>query len=327
MPDTLSTSRTAESSAARRAVTVLGCLLVAAGLLGVIAHAVPFVSNTWARLAAGTPVLIVIGMVGLVLVLASRAWMCAVIGAVVVVIGIGTQVPLYIGTDEKQAATDINVVQANIYLGQADVTSIVRDIRDNRIDILTVVELTTDAVGRFDAAGIAGDLPYRFVVPRPGGGGAGIFSRYPLSDESRIGKMAMSNLRAVADIPGVGRRAVYALHPIPPWPEPAWRWAYEVDLLSSTLGGEQLPLILGADFNSTYDHARFRRLLATPPGLVDAAEHLGSGIVATYPANRRFPPVLALDRVMTRGGPMPTSFRRVELPGSDHDGVIASVRP
>ena len=92
-------------------------------------------------------------------------------------------------------------------------------------------------------------------------------------------------------------------------------------------GGERLPLILGADFNSTYDHARFRRLLAQPPGLVDAADHLGAGIVATYPANRRFPPVLALDRVMTRGGPMPTSFRRVELPGSDHTGVIATVRP
>ena len=332
MPDTPSTSRTAESGRTgsgrlRRALTIIGCLLAAVGLLGAVAHAVPFVSNTWARLAAGTPILIVIGIVGLVVLLASRAWMCAVVAAVVVAIGIGTQVPLFVGTDEARAASDITVMQANIYLGQADAASVVREIRDNRVDIATVVELTDDAIGKLDAAGIASALPYRFVVPRRGGGGAGIYSRYPLTDEFRIGKMAMANLRAVVDLPGVGRRAIYALHPIPPWPEPAWRWAYEVDLLSSTLGEERLPLILGADFNSTYDHARFRRLLAQPPGLVDAADHLGAGIVATYPANRRFPPVLALDRVMTRGGPMPTSFRRVELPGSDHTGVIATVRP
>lgn len=327
MPDTPSTSRTADTGRLRRAVTLVGCLLAASGLLGVIAHAVPFVSNTWARLAAGTPVLIALGIVGLVLLIASRAWMCAVVAAVIVVIGIGTQVPLFLGTPEARSASDLTVMQANIYLGQADAASVVREVRERRVDILTVVELTDAAIGRLDAAGIAGTLPYRFVVPRSGGGGAGIYSRYRLSDEFRIGKMAMSNLRAVVDLPRAGRRAVYALHPIPPWPEPAWRWAYEIDLLSRTLAEERLPLILGADFNSTYDHARFRRLLASPPGLVDAAEHLGSGIVATYPANRHIPPVLALDRVMTRGGPVPTSFHRVELPGSDHDGVIASVRP
>ena len=128
MPDTPSTSRTAESGRTgsgrlRRALTIIGCLLAAVGLLGVVAHAVPFVSNTWARLAAGTPILIAIGIVGLVVLLASRAWMCAVVAGVIVAIGIGTQVPLFVGTDEARAASDITVMQANIYLGQADAAS------------------------------------------------------------------------------------------------------------------------------------------------------------------------------------------------------------
>lgn len=144
--------------------------------------------------------------------------------------------------------------------------------------------------------------------------------------------MEHANLRAVADVPGVGRRALYVLHPIPPYPEPAWKWDLELRRLAGALRAEQLPLIIGADFNSTYDHRRFRDLLSgsSSPGspqLTDAAEHLGTGIVATYPADRTIPSMLALDRVLTRAGPVPTSFVAVDLPGSDHRGVVATVRP
>ena len=82
--------------------------------------------------------------------------------------------------------------------------------------------------------------------------------------------------------------------------------------------------MIGADFNSTFDHKRFRDLLASS-GLVDAAEFVGAGIVATYPAGRRFPAVLAIDRILARGA-TPISFRRITIAGSDHYGVIGDVR-
>lgn len=53
-----------------------------------------------------------------------------------------------------------------------------------------------------------------------------------------------------------------------------------------------MPLIVGADFNATWDHKRYRNLLAAGGAdgqhLLDAAEFLGSGIVATCPAGRRY---------------------------------------
>ena len=90
-----------------------------------------------------------------------------------------------------------------------------------------------------------------------------------------------------------------------------------------------MPLVVGADLNSTYDHERYRNLLRLRgPGdapLVDAAEYLGIGIVATYPAGRWYPAVLAIDRILARGA-TPVSMRRVGIPGSDHHGLIGDLR-
>lgn len=123
---------------------------------------------------------------------------------------------------------------------------------------------------------------------------------------------------------------MYALHPIPPFPEPSWKWAAELEHLQALLGDESEDILIGADFNSTFDHKRFRDLLAGSgsagsPELLDAAEQVGAGIVATYPAGRRIPPVLAIDRILARGA-SPVSFARVDLPGSDHYGVVGEVR-
>ena len=89
-------------------------------------------------------------------------------------------------------------------------------------------------------------------------------------------------------------------------------------------------MIVGADFNSTYDHRQYRELLAhsTPSGmapLVDAAEYVGAGVVPTFPAGRLVPPILAIDRILSRGL-VPTSFDRIDLPGSDHLGVIGDLQ-
>ncbi len=312
---------------------VVGWGLLAVGTVGVAAHYVGLTSNLVARAASFTPILTICVGIAVLILLVSRAWVSAVVAVVVLAVGIAAQVPLYRGVAERESPSDITVMQANIYLGQADPDAIVSQIRDSGIDVLTVAELTESAMSRLRAAGLDRELPYSYTEPREGGGGTGIYSRYPLSEQQELRRFSLHNLRAVVDVPGAGRHAVFALHPIPPYPEPSWKWAGELSKLGDILTAERLPLIVGADFNSTYDHRQFRELLAGArldgtsgsAQLVDAAEHLGAGIVPTYPANRWYPPFLALDRVLARGC-VPTSFRRVDLPGSDHDGVIATIR-
>ncbi len=45
----------------------------------------------------------------------------------------------------------------------------------------------------------------------------------------------------------------------------------------------------------------------------------------TFPADQWYPALLGIDKVLTRGG-TPVSLRRIDLPGSDHYGVIGDVR-
>ncbi|MBB2990457.1 endonuclease/exonuclease/phosphatase (EEP) superfamily protein YafD [Mycolicibacterium iranicum] len=309
---------------------VVGTCSAAAAALGVAAHFAGPVSTTVALTASFTPLFVILAGVSAVLLVAARWRRAAIAVLVVVLVGVGSQLPLFIGeSPESGVAPTITVLQANIRLGEADPHALVDLVRGGGVEVLTVSELTEPAVAKLAAAGVGRALPFSYLYPRRGGGGAGIYSRHPLTDTRELPGLQHTNLRASLRVPGAAPVAVYALHPLPPYPEPSWRWALELERIGAVLAAEPQPIVVGADVNSTYDHQRYRALLreSTRDGedLVDAAEHLGAGIVATYPADRWFPAVLAIDKILARGA-VPVSLRRVELPGSDHHGVMGEVR-
>lgn len=310
----------------RGAALVVGGGLVIVGALGVIAHCVSVESDIATRGAAFAPWLMLAGVLGLLLLVVARQWLGAVIGVVVVVAAGISQAPLYFGSGPDRSDDDLTLMSANIELGQADPAALVEQVRSRDVEILTILELTESSIGPLHDAGLDDLLPYSYLQPGEGGAGAGIYSRYPLSEGEWLQGHRLANLRAEVDIPAAGRHAVYALHPLPPYPMPSWRWATELSRLGERLATEPLPTVIGSDFNSTYDHREFRKLLAEPVGLINAAEHLGAGVVRTYPADRPYPALLAIDHILTRGGPEPTSLERVELVGSDHHGLVATIR-
>jgi endonuclease/exonuclease/phosphatase (EEP) superfamily protein YafD len=245
----------------------------------------------------GALLLAVVIAVTALLVLAVNGYRWA---AVVVTIGAVTQAPLYRGSGpvDESPTQAVRVMQANIRLGNADPAALVQSVQSRSVDLLTVIELTETAETHLAGAGLGALLPYTCGRPRDGGGGAGIYSRYPLRECAQLNGFVLNNLRATAEIPEITTTAVYALHPLPPYPEPAWKWVYELKRLRAIFAAERHPMIIGADFNSTYDHRQYRELLAnsTRSGaapLVDAAEYVGAGAVPTFPADRLIPPVLA----------------------------------
>jgi len=85
------------------------------------------------------------------------------------------------------------------------------------------------------------------------------------------------------------------------------------------------PSIVAGDFNSTLDHAGFRRLLRGK--LVDAARETGRGLVPTWSPAPYWPlALLAIDHILVdrRCAVLHTSVHR--LPGTDHRAVFARVR-
>ncbi|WP_176561983.1 endonuclease/exonuclease/phosphatase family protein [Mycolicibacterium palauense] len=317
----------------RRVLIAVGVAAMLVALAGVGAHFSGLVSTRIVLVASFTPLLVLAGVLAVALLLAARQRVLAGLAVVVVALGAWTQAPLFRGTAANAAdgGVSITLMQANIRLGEADPQALVDTVRAEDVDVLTVVELTPGAARGLAAAGLQRLLPHSYLRPREGGGGAAIFAKYPLSEPAELDGFALHNIRALADIPGAGSVAVYALHPVPPYPQPAWKWDLELRRLRGVFAAERHPLIVGADFNSTYDHRRFRDLLgdsapgATAAPMFDAAEHVGAGIVTTYPADRWYPPLLAIDRILSRGA-TPVSFHRVDLPGSDHRGVVGGIR-
>ncbi len=135
----------------------------------------------------------------------------------------------------------------------------------------------------------------------------------------------MNQLSATAHVPGAGPVTVYAFHPVPPV-FGTHVWADELSRLGDILGGgapATRPAIVGADFNATFDHAQFRALLTGRFGA--AAEQVGAGNLATYPSDRKFPPVVGIDHILVAGG-RATEVTTVDIPGADHRAVVARIR-
>lgn len=311
-----------------RALVVLAWLAVLAAAIGIAAHYLDTTVTALVVVASFAPFLMACGVVGLLALALTRQRLGAVLAALVVAGSVWTQLPLYLGESATPgAAAEVSVLQANILFGQADPAVVVSEVRAREVDVLTVNELTDDAVPRLGAAGLDAELPYRYLRPMEwGGGGTGIWSRHPLTEETEHLGFVLNMVSARVHEPGQRPFTVVAAHPIPPWPRPQstiWnREMGEVRDILQRLRAKGEPVIVGADFNATYDHAQFRALVGD--GYRDAAEQAGAGVLATYPADRWWPPLLAIDHILVAGATA-IGIEVVELPGSDHRGVGATV--
>ncbi|MFD4292527.1 endonuclease/exonuclease/phosphatase family protein [Rhodococcus sp. NPDC058505] len=308
---------------------VVGWAAVAAAAAGVLAHVVPVTSAPIVVAAAAAPYL-VSGIVLAVLVfLAVRDRLGLAVATAVAAGAAWTQAPLYVHDAGSGANPErgLTVLQANIEFGKADPESVVAQVRSRGVDLMTVNELTVTAMDGLTASGLDELLPYRYVRPAASGAdGTGIWSRYPLSEQVQHPGFAMAALSARATLPGGDSLTVLAAHPVPPWPRHQTPiWADELDRLHGILDGLRTDadtVVMAADFNATWDHAQFRALLGD--GVRDAAEQAGSGVLRSYPADRWLPPLLSIDRILVAGA-RATDVGVVDLPGSDHRGVLARI--
>ncbi len=308
-------------------IIVLGAAFVTAALLAVVAHLVD--SRSQVVLVAGSLARIpMFGSVpGAVLLTFGLGWTGAAIGGAAILAAAWTQAPLWIRRFRRRPAsgTPFTVLHANILLGQADTEAIIALLDKYEPDVLTVVELTPQAHQRLLDAGLLDRLPESFVSPAAGGDGTGIYSRHPLSDHERHDGYVTELLSARVHVPGGTSPVVFAVHPVPPWPRHPEVWVREIAAIGQMLAKipvDDGPVVVAGDFNATYDHKRYRDLCTE--GFRDAAMEVGAGHLATYHAEWKLPPLIAIDHVLVRDASV-TEVGLVDLPGSDHRGIRASL--
>lgn len=282
-------------------------------------------------------------LVCLALALLWRRWVLAVVTATALATMIwwhaGYLLPREGVSDQAvtaaQTAADASdgvarVMTLNTARGEASAADVVSLVREKHVEILCLQELTDDFLDELAAAGIYDLLPYYVISDEASaisnGGRNGIWTLAPMSNTSgNLLPIETSSMPAgTIDVGGVAVRVV-SVHPNSPVRGAQDLWDEGLSVIGSLADYDHTYLVMG-DFNSTWNHARFRELLGT--GFVDAGAEAGEGFHMTYPsgtvAGVALPSVIEIDHIVYArdSGIAVSELEAVAVPGSDHRALL-----
>lgn len=287
-------------------------------------------SSLVARVVSFAPFAIPLYAVALAVIAAiglrRRSWRVGLV-AVPLVIGLALHLawiaPLYVGTTPPAArgAKPLVVMNANMYFGKGDATTLVEAVRRHRVGLLVVEELTPELLERLQATGLLALLPHSAGEAGAEGHGTMVFSSAPITDVHPVPTSLDSWSMTVDGL------HVLAVHPA--FAAPRDTWPADQATVLRTVRAEHPDLLVG-DLNATLDHAAVRSLEAA--GLSDGAAQANAGWDPTWPANGLFaiaglrpPPLVEIDHVMVGPRLVVRSFEDVGVRGTDHRAVVATV--
>lgn len=297
--------------------------LVVSGVVVVAARAFGWQTGPLYYLVALTPYFgAALALAGLVAAL-MKARILAVVSFLLAAVVAFWWYPAFFPTKPPTDA-GLTVMTANLQYGQADPGPLIEAVRANDVDVLSVQELTGEAVIALQRAGLGRSLPYQYLRPAQAGSaaGTGLWSRFPLTSRDAV-KRVFVNLSATITTPS-GPVTVFAVHPIPASPTDGELGVRNFTAIRRFLESQPGPAIAAGDFNATRDNVPLRTLAGD--GWADSATSAGAGFVRTWPT-QGYPigPIVAIDHILTRQVPQANKVVVVDLPGSDHRGVIARI--
>ncbi|MFY9264143.1 MAG: endonuclease/exonuclease/phosphatase family protein [Solirubrobacterales bacterium] len=274
---------------------------------------VPGVAFTpWAAVAS-------FAAVGVALLL--RSWAAAAVAAAAALALVIVIAPRVTADDQPNARGEIiTLMSVNMLAGRADAREIVELVRGRDVDILSLQELTPEAVAALRRAGLERTLAHGLDESRYAVAGAGLWSRERLRRGAPTDPRWWSAPEGVIEKLKLRVRAVHPRPPISPEAEPVWR-ANIAAMPTADPKDSELRIIAG-DFNATLDHRVLRRLIDR--GYTDAAEAAGKGLIRTWPSSGW--PSLTIDHVLVDRRIAVRGFDVFTVSGSDHRALIARLQ-
>jgi endonuclease/exonuclease/phosphatase (EEP) superfamily protein YafD len=282
-----------------------------------------------AQLVALRPYLLVaLPVLVLVLLLLARRVRGAVLAAagvvVVLLVAAGMVAPRTMAVPVPAGGRTLTVAAFNTYSGGADVAGVAALIRDERPDLVSLVEASTTF--RSKLAPLVEPLGYHLItaVGEPSGdlGGVTAVVADHLGDVRSSTYTATPFPRVELEGGGLGNIKFVAFHTLAPRRGDVPQWRSDVGQVSQWCAGPQ-PAIIAGDFNATLDHSVFRSATA---GCGDAAAQRGQGLTPTWPTwlpgwlGPQIDHVLATDPIVAE------TFEVREVAGSDHRAVLTRLR-
>ncbi len=279
------------------------------------------------KVAPFTFLMLPVAVLSGVLALVARRWIA--LGAALLLLAplLLWELPDVLPGGDRPAAGAhrLTVMEFNTKVGEADPGALIRAVDDRRVDVLVLAESSADFVQRLQDGGLTARLPY--ADPGDPGSSVQIWSRWKLTPQQPLPGTTDPGPRALVATPW-GPLTVTGLHAISPTGGRIPQWERDLRAVESAERSATGRQVVAGDFNASTDHGPFRDLL-DGAGLVDATDRAGIGHgwpTLTWPANRWYlPPLVQIDHVLVKGGVEVDEVSTVEIPGSDHRALVASL--
>ncbi len=216
----------------------------------------------------------------------------------------------------------LDVAALNLWYRNTHVDEVARGLGELDADVIVFSEYTPDHQSVLTSSALAAQYPHRVERNGDRPTGVAVWSRWPLSDNGILDTYHSSHDVTVAGPDGDIR--IVAMHMVTPFDDfDGWQSDLAVArTIGRTTDG---PTLLIGDLNSSHWHPDFRQVLDA--GFVDAHAAMGSGFSTSWPIDRIVPAFVRLDHALTAGGLVSAGVTDLDVPGSDHRGLLVSVAP
>jgi endonuclease/exonuclease/phosphatase (EEP) superfamily protein YafD len=218
------------------------------------------------------------------------------------------------------------VLHANLLYINHDMPGVARELRPLGADVVTFSEYTPHHATELRTAWLESEYPYRVERPARGASGTALWSRHPITERSTT---RTKHHTVVADVhaPG-GTVRVIVIHTQSPIVHHG-EWLSDLERLAAM--PIERPAVMTGDFNAGWWHPEFRALFGS--GWRDAHVASGHGLSCSWPTERWHalfnwhPPFVRLDHALISQQLELVDVVDLDVPGSDHRGLIVSVIP
>lgn len=225
--------------------------------------------------------------------------------------------------EDAKTAPKITLLSHNIRFDNQDPLLEVEEIKRVNADLVFLQEITPIGYEILNEAGAFNDYPYSAIDSRMGARGLAIFSKHPLREASVEPSPGYPQQRAVANINGRDI-VLWNVHLLSPVTGQIENWRADHEFLRKKLHAETGDVLVAGDFNSTWSHTPFRKLIDN--GYREAANDRGRGYARTWPVDeklgQRAKGFIRIDHVLTRNNIRPVEIEEAGGSGSDHRAVI-----
>lgn len=260
------------------------------------------------------------------LFIAFRSWKLLPLAVCCALLNLAYILPYYFAASHREnnpAAIHLRLMEVNVLGSNRKHAALIGVVRDANPDIIVLQELTEEWWEKTQV--LNSDYPHHKAVPKPGGSGMAVFSRYPFEDVEILTLDSSTHiaLRARVNVAGTPV-SVLSLHPPTPVRTEKFinrneQFTRAAAILRETSGTR---LLIG-DLNTTMWSPYFIDLLKES-GLRDARR--GFGLMPSWPVPLPGFLQLPIDHCLVTDDVMVEGIRTGMRTGSDHRPLIVDLQ-